>query len=238
MINSAMILGAGRGTRLGKLSETVPKVLVDIDGAPLLERQLAYLQAQGVTRVVVNAHHLAHQVQEFAAEYGGEIELQVAVEDRLLGTAGGVRHVIDHFSDGPFIVLYGDVVVDEPLADLIAAHERSPAMATLTVYRSVEVDGKGVVIVDGSGAITGFAEKQVRTDDAPVLINAGVYVVDPRLISGLPPATELDFGHDVFPDALRHGLELRAHVLQRQVIDVGTPDALARARESFERAAP
>ena len=232
-----MILGAGRGTRLGRLSENVPKVLVDIGGVPLLERQLDYLLAQGITRVMVNAHHLAEHVQAFARGYRGGIDLEVTHEEQLLGTAGGVRHAIDFFGGQALIVLYGDVVVRESLAGLIAAHERSAAMATLAVYSSTDVDGKGVVVADGAGTITAFAEKHVKSTTS-ALINAGIYAVEPHFISQLPPAVELDFGHDVFPDALRRGVMLRAHRLNRPVIDVGTPDGLARARKSMSQAAP
>src|SRR2546423_12596170 len=88
-----MILGAGRGTRLAQLDLGVPKILVDIDGEPLLARQLRYLDRQGVRRVVVNAHHLSGQVEAFAAgQHRGSPELVVVVEPTLLGTAGGGRH--------------------------------------------------------------------------------------------------------------------------------------------------
>lgn len=229
MVERAMILGAGRGTRLGSLELTIPKVLVDIGGVPLLGRQAEYLREQGISRVVVNAHHLAEQVETFAQEYHGPIELIVVREKRLLGTAGGVRNALTELGSEPFLVLYGDVVVAEPLADLIAAHERSSAVATLTVYESDDVYGKGTVQVDGDGAVTGFTEKG-ESGAGTALVNAGVYVIEPEFVQELPLGEELDFGHDVFPNALARGVSLRAHRLADPVIDVGTPEGLARAR--------
>jgi NDP-sugar pyrophosphorylase family protein len=204
-------------------------VLVDIAGAPLLERQLSYLGAEGVTRVVVNAHHLADQVEAFADGYNGPVELIVVTEEKLLGTAGGVRNALDWLGEEPFLVLYGDVVIDESLDGLFTAHAAAGAAATLTVYATTDVVGKGTVEVDGSGRVTGFAEK-ASVSAGQALVNAGIYVVDPGLVTALPAGTEVDFGHDVFPDALARGVAIQAYELERPVIDVGTPEGLERAR--------
>jgi NDP-sugar pyrophosphorylase family protein len=91
---NVMLLAAGRGTRLRPVEPDVPKVLVEIAREPLLARQLRYLESQGVSRVVVNAHHLADQVLAFADEYRGSLDLVVVVEKELLGTAGGVRNAL------------------------------------------------------------------------------------------------------------------------------------------------
>ncbi len=120
-----MILGAGRGTRLAELGLAVPKVLVPVGGRPLLARQIDYLAEQGFERVVVNAHHLAEAIQAFAAEYVGPVQLTVVTEPRLLGTAGSVRNALELLGQEAFLVLYGDVVVDEPLAPMLADHRRA-----------------------------------------------------------------------------------------------------------------
>ena len=225
----AMILGAGRGTRLGELGKRVPKILVDVGGCPLLERQLSYLAREGVSRVVVNAHHLSESVVEFAAAYTGPVDLHVAVEPQLLGTAGGVRAVLEHLGEDPFLVLYCDVVVDAPLKPIADEHRASGAVATVTVYETSEIEGKGTVEVDEDGRVVRFREKDPSVRP-PALVNAGVYVVEPELLAAWPPGRELDFGHDVFPAALAAGQRLQASRLPRPVIDMGTPEGLAEAR--------
>src|SRR5579884_1046273 len=174
-----MILAAGRGTRLESLGLNVPKPLVEIGGQPLLSRQLTYLAGQGVQRVVVNAHHLASAIESFAGEYKNPPEVRVVVEEELLGTAGGVRNALAEFGPGPIIVLYGDVLIDAPLAPMLALHRRSGAQATLAVYRSTEVFGKGTVAVDEDGYVTGFREKASASSEESALINAGLYVLEP-----------------------------------------------------------
>lgn len=207
------------------------KALVNISGEPLLARQLRYLHRQGVPRVVVNAHHLADQVLAFAAEHRGSPELVVILEEQLLGTAGGVRNALAALGDEPFVVLYGDVITDEPLAPLAARHRRSGAVATLAVYESAETEGKGTVAVDDGGIVLGFAEKTTQAGTETALINAGLYIVEPGFAREIPERTHSDFGHDVFPQALARGQRLATHRLARPVLDIGLPETLARARQ-------
>jgi NDP-sugar pyrophosphorylase family protein len=219
-----MVLGAGRGSRLATLDLGVPKILAPVAGEPLLARQLRYLLAEGADRVVVNAHHLADQVIAFAQAHPA---LDVVVEEELLGTAGGVRNALDRFAAGPIVVLYGDVIVDEPLAPLLAAHAGD---ATLTVYASSEVEGKGVIQVDGD-RIVRFVEKGEEVA-VPALINAGIYVVERELLETYVPAGSVsDFGHDVFPAALADGRDLRAYSLRKPVLDIGTPATFEQAQD-------
>jgi mannose-1-phosphate guanylyltransferase len=222
---NAMILAAGRGTRLGALGRSVPKVLVRVGGRPFLQRQLDYLEREGISRVVINTHHLAEQITSFVARYRGPLEIACITEEWLLGTAGGVRNALPRLGPGPFLVLYGDVLVDEPLAPLFDYHRERRALATLVVYEEQWTGGKGVVHVDRSGRVTAFEEKKQR-EPGPALVNAGVYVIEPELVSSLPARAPGDFGHDVFPSAVNRGLPVIGYRIGDPVIDIGTPEGL------------
>jgi mannose-1-phosphate guanylyltransferase len=225
-----MILAAGRGTRLGSLGLTIPKVLVAIAGEPLLARQLRYLSAQGCRRVVVNAHHRAEQLETFVAGYRGPLELRISREPVLLGTAGGVRKALSLLHSDPFLVLYGDVLIDAPLGPLFRSHERTRADATIVLYETSETEGKGVVEIDEGGRVRSFVEKGRSRPTSSALVNAGVYVVTRRLVEETTAGeTESDFGNDVWPAALAAGYRVFAHVLDGPVIDIGTPEGLDRA---------
>ena len=229
----AMVLGAGRGTRLAGLGLEVPKILVEVSGEPLLARQLRYLADQGVNRVVVNAHHMAEKVVAFAREHSGPPELVVVSEPELLGTAGGVRNAISRFSSPTIIVLYGDVLTDAPLERLVAAHLASRAAATITLYESGQTTGKGTVDTDGD-RVVGFREKASDDggDTGPALINAGIYVVQiDFIVRHVGDGEVSDFGHDVFPAALARGEVITAYLLPRPVLDIGTPQKLREAQE-------
>jgi mannose-1-phosphate guanylyltransferase len=233
---NAMLLAAGRGTRLGEASKTVPKALVDIGGRPLLERQLEYLADQGAERIAINAHHLGHLIEAFVDGYRrrrpGAPAITVVREERLLGTAGGVRNALPNLGADPILVLYADVIVDEPLGPVLNAHRARGPDATLCCYWADSSEGKGVVTVDDSLRAVGFEEKPAD-GSAPGMINSGLAIVEPRLVEPLPPGEERDFGHDVFPAAIRAGARIDAYLLTRPVKDIGTPEVLEEVRMSF-----
>lgn len=226
----AMILAAGRGTRLGELGTRVPKALVEIDGVPLLGRQLAYLAASGVERVVVNAHHLAEQIIDFIASGGHPVEVEVSFEPQLLGTAGGLRAALDRFDKGaPIIVLYADTIVSASLQALTAGHVAANADATIAVNWLEDTRGKGVVEVDRDGTIMDFVEKPSQAK--PGLANAGIYVLDRDFVELIPEHAFYDFALDLFPHALASGrYRLRAQTIDAMAHDIGTPVALALAQ--------
>lgn len=226
-----MILAAGRGTRLGELGRTVPKVLVDVGGEPLLARQVRYLTDGGVERIVINAHHLADQIVSFVAEHPRAVDIEVVVEPELLGTAGGVRNALPLLGGEAFVVLYGDVIIDEAVGAVSETHGRAQASATLTLYRAAEFEGKGTVELSSDGTVSAFHEKASSHADGHAYVNAGLYVIEPSLVWDLPLGVELDFGHDVFPSALAQGQTIATHVLPAAVIDMGTPAALDLARD-------
>jgi mannose-1-phosphate guanylyltransferase len=223
----AMILAAGRGTRLGPLGERIPKALVEIDGVPLLARQLDYLKAHRVESVVVNASHLAGQIEDFARSRENGPAITVVVESEPLGTAGGVINALPHLNAASLLVLYGDVICGEDLKPMSALHHRETPVATIAVYHSNQAEAKGVVEIDGS-TVRGFYEKDPGRTSG--WVNAGIYIVDVGWLSRFPRGDFLDFGFHIFPAALQGQKSVRAHRLREPVIDVGTPGDLEKAR--------
>lgn len=230
----AMILAAGLGTRLGSLGRVTPKVLVEIGGQPLLAHQLEFLAQHGVERVVINVHPLAERVEAFVDDYDGPLEIVCVREEELLGTAGGVRNALPELEPGPFLVLYGDVVVGQPLHPMLDLHRERDAVATIAVHNARAAAGKGVVDVDAHGRVTGFREKPAGTA-GPVLINSGIYVLESSWIARMSRGVVSDFGTDLFPEALRWGLSISTFRLSRSVIDVGTPEGLHAAQSALTR---
>jgi NDP-sugar pyrophosphorylase family protein len=205
---------------------------VEVGGEPLLARQLRYLAAAGVERVVVNAHHLAEQIVRFVRSRSHPIEVEVSVEPELRGTAGGVRAALARFDEAlPIIVVYADTIVDAPLHTLVSSHVSGAADGTIAVNWLDDTSGKGVIEVDDDGVIIDFLEKP--EEPRPGLANTGVYVIEPRLMQLVPENCFCDFAIDLFPLALSAGRVLRAQVITVAADDIGTPDALARAQAAF-----
>jgi NDP-sugar pyrophosphorylase family protein len=237
----AVLLAAGRGERLGELSEHLPKPMVKVGGMPVLERNLRWLQANGVTDVVINLHHLGEVIERHVGD-GSRLGLNVRYsrEPELLGTAGGVKKVEDFVRDGSFLVVYGDNLFDFDLEQMLAAHRRWPCVATIALlsldYHQYSGIGSGRVEMDRSGRILRFVEHSRDPAAAALrLVNAACYVLEPGVLSLIPPGRVCDFGKDVFPRLLRSHQFLCGHVIEPggKVLGLDTPEALARARALY-----
>ena len=115
----AMLLAAGRGTRLAPLTDTTPKPMLPVAGKPLIHWQLEKLQAGGVTDCVINLHHLGHQIRDYVGD-GQRFGLNVhySEEPELLDTGGGIVNALSLLGTAPFWIFNGDVWTDFDFNDL------------------------------------------------------------------------------------------------------------------------
>ena len=223
----AVLLAAGLGTRLAASTGDRPKILVDVGGRPLLDRQLHYLAAAGVAEVVVNLHHQAELVRSYLASRRWPVVVRTSHEPELLGTAGALLPVRE-LLDARFVVLYGDVLTDVPLPAVVEHHLAAGAVATICCHRPETVVGKGIVKLDGGDRVTGFVEKP-REATPGGWVNAGLYVLEPAVVAAVPEGPA-DFGYDVLPGLVASGALVMGYRHDGMVLDVGTPAALGRAR--------
>lgn len=228
----AVLLAAGLGTRLAAVAGGRPKIMVDVGGQPLLDRQLHYLAAGGATEVVVNLHHQAELVRSFLTRRRWPVPIRTSHEPELLGTAGALL-AIRHLLDATFVVLYGDVVTDIPVPDVLDRHLAAEAVATVCCHQPATTAGKGIVELDGGDRVIGFAEKPSRATVGG-WVNAGLYVLEPAALAAIPEAPA-DFGYDVFPGMVASGARIRGYRHDGVVLDVGTPAGLLAAQQ-WERA--
>lgn len=204
----ALVLCAGRGTRLGDLTRDLPKPLLPVEGVPLVVRMLGHLSALGFTEVALNLHHHAERVREAVGDGSrAGVSVTYAVETTLLGTAGAVRNLADFLcagGDESFLVLYGDLLIDEDLRPMIAAHRDRDATATLLLHQ--RAGSNSLVARDDAGRITDFLE---RPDDAarranPMpWVNSGVQILHRRAVSLIPPDSPADLPADVYQPLVR-----------------------------------
>ena len=132
----AMILAAGRGTRLQALTEKTPKALVKAGGMSMLERLIHKMKIQGINEIIINVHHLADQIISFLNEKDySELKISISDEsDELLETGGGILKAAGFLAgDEPFIVHNVDILSDIDLRDIFRKHKKSKALATLAV---------------------------------------------------------------------------------------------------------
>jgi len=153
----ALVLSAGLGSRLRPHTDSLPKVLIPVLGAPALERILAYLARSGLRRVAINTHHLAARIEEHLAALRPRLpalEIQTFHEPRLLGTGGAVPNLGDFWNEEPLLIWNGDVLADCDLAALASVHGKSGALATLVVHDRPRERSR--LLVDGEGRVVGI----------------------------------------------------------------------------------
>jgi len=179
----AIVLAGGKGERLRPFTEDRPKPMVEIMGIPILGYQVEWLQAQGVTDLVIACGY-RHEVLE--AYFGdGErlgVRITYAVEDEPLGRGGALRQALGQIPAGEDAVIAtnGDIITNLRLAPLLEAHRTRRMLATIAL--TPFVSPYGIVEVGADDRVTHFREKP----ELPYWINAGVYVLSPSIRERLP----------------------------------------------------
>jgi NDP-sugar pyrophosphorylase family protein len=227
----ALVLAAGAGTRLRPLTDTCPKPMLPVAGRPLLEWTLRWLRRHGVTEAALNLHHLPEVVRAGLGDGSRfDMRLHYAEESELRGTAGAI-HNFPGFFDEPFLVIYGDLLLDLDLDDLIGFHRDRRALMTLALKRTDTPQSQGMIEVDQQGRVLRFVEKPATWDGGDTA-NAGVYVCEPEVARRVPPGFS-DFGHDIIPGLLRDGAPVYGRPLRGYLLDIGTPAAYAQAQRDW-----
>jgi mannose-1-phosphate guanylyltransferase len=235
-VTTALVLAAGRSTRIQAAVDGRPKPLIEVGGQSVLERNLRQLAAAGVRTAWINLHYESEQIR--AAIGDGHVfglDVQYSYEPELLGTAGAAKNIERFIGVEPFFVVYGDNLVSVDLHDMTGKHRASRADATIAVFDRDRVPNTGLaggrVAIDEGGYIVDFREGGGTSP----YVNAGVYVLEPSVLASIPAGRASDFGHDVFPSLLRSGRRLQAYSIDGYCLGIDTPDGLARARALLER---
>jgi predicted dehydrogenase len=217
-VRKALILAAGKGSRLGRLTAHTPKPMLRIHDRPVLESHVRGLTAAGVTEVWINLHHAPEVIR---AHFGATVHY--SEEGTLLGTAGALRKLSAEFKDGPFFVVYGDNYME---LDYAAVPARG--IVTMLLHHRDYVAESGVVELGADNRILRFQEKPAPGTELSHWVNAGVYLCQPAALDYLPSGAS-DFARDVFPRMLEAGRELYGEISPVPVIPLDTPQMLAQA---------
>jgi NDP-sugar pyrophosphorylase family protein len=230
----ALVLAAGRSTRISRVANGLPKPLLEIGGTSLLGWNLSWLATHGVRDIWINLHHEADRIRTAigdGAAFG--VRIQYAHEPELLGTAGAWRALADEWKDTA-LVIYGDNFMRFDLGALLDAHWRGGCSATIALFDPAvhaHTGGGGGRARLSEGKVLAFDESGGAGGDAP--INAGAYVLEPAVLASIAPGFQ-DFGHDVLPRLAAAGA-LGGHLLEPGGFCLGldTPDRYERAKRLF-----
>ena len=225
----AFILAAGYGTRLRPLTEKTPKCLLPIQGIPLLDLWLAQCQAAGITHVLVNAHAHADQVIEFANLQSSGVQVHIAEEKELLGSAGTLAENQEFVkNEKEFFILYGDVLTNMDLLQLLSFHRERNVAATLGVYEAAEPTRCGIVELDQQGTVRSFVEKP--QEPRSNLAFSGIMVATQHIFEFIPKARQSDIGFDVLPKLVG---KMAAMKICGYLRDIGTMESYIAAQSDW-----
>jgi MurNAc alpha-1-phosphate uridylyltransferase len=239
----AMILAAGKGTRMGKITDSIPKVLADINGKSLLRVAVEKCTASGFDDIIVNVHHFADMVEEEIARLN-RMGFRITISDEreeLLETAGGLYKARNFFDREPFLLYNADIITDFPISDLLALHNEKKGLAALAVRNR---EGKRYFLVNGQGLLRGWCnistgEKIVageEEEDLSPIAFSSIHIINPEIFNYMSEGV-----YTMTALYLQLISDHKIHTLLHNEgywFNVGTPEILEETREFLKSRPP
>jgi mannose-1-phosphate guanylyltransferase len=222
----AVILAGGFATRLRPLSCTRPKTLFPVVNKPLLEWIFERLAQSNVDEAImaVNALTQFYIKKEPPRKHGLKIRFSLDPPKTPLGTAGPIKKAEKLLGNAePFIVLNGDIFTEINYGEMLNTHMESNALATIALCKVEDPSRFGVAEMAGGTRIKRFIEKPKRQEAPSNLINAGVYVLSPKIFDYIASGRAVSMEREVFPKLAEEG-KLCGHLVDGLWIDIGKPE--------------
>ncbi|MDA1110363.1 MAG: NDP-sugar synthase [Nitrospinae bacterium] len=220
----AMILAAGFGTRLLPLTKTVPKPMVPVLNRPLLEHTIELLRSFNITDIAVNVHHLPDQVIE---PFGDGSQLGVNLhffrEEKILGTAGGIKAAQGFLESGPFLVINSDIIVNIDLNRVFEFHRRQQSCLTLVVREDASPEKYDPIEIQDDGRIVHFvgASSMELPDNTRRVMFTGIQIMEPEIFPRIPTGQFCGTTEHIFPEMIQEGLPVFGYLHDDYWIDMG-----------------
>jgi mannose-1-phosphate guanylyltransferase len=197
--------------------------MVPLRNRPFMRYMIDFLMVGGLDGVVLSLGYLPDPIKEyFDSQDLNGFSIDYAVEDNPLGTAGGIKNAERYLDGDPLVVVNGDVLSGMDLRVAIEKHEASDALATIVLTSVEDPTAYGLVEVDHDMLVRRFIEKPAADEITTNLVNAGIYVLEPEVLSMIPEGQEVSIEREVFPHLQAEG-RLRAYVSSSYWRDIGTP---------------
>lgn len=237
------ILAGGLGTRLRSVVEDRPKVLAEVRGRPFLAYLLHQIAAAGFRYVVLCTGYLGEQVRAAFGDVYGCLRLVYSQESSQLGTAGALRLALPLFKPSlspsrsanvsdSVLVMNGDSFCEANLRAFWAWHRAKGADATLLLTYLPDTKRYGRVLVDDDGCVLSFDEKGHK--GGPGWINAGIYLLNHRLLLTIPKSGAVSLEREMFPAWIGG---LYGYRNEGRFLDIGAPESYAEALQFFAQMA-
>lgn len=227
-VKKAIILVGGEGTRLRPFTYELPKVMLPIQGKPMVQHVMELLKSHGVTDIILAVYYKADTIREYfgdGSRFG--LNIKYVQEEEPIGTAGPLR-LAKKYLDETFFIIWGDILSQIDLTDFMHFHKNNEGLATVALTTVPDPSRFGVASMKGS-RIVEFIEKPAKEDAPSNLINSGMAIMEPEVIEKyVPKKGKAMVEYDVYPK-LAHDGKLFGYPFQGQWFDTGTHETYEKA---------
>lgn len=232
MLNTAIILAGGMGTRLKSIISDLPKPMAPIMNIPFLTYQLNYLKHFGIKKVIFSVGYLSDKIISHYNQTYENISIEYSLEENPLGTGGGIRKAMSHLNDDLVLILNGDSFFDLNLEQFFNLHLEQKAEFSLALRYLNNSERYGNIKFNTSNQITSFIEKNNLKQSG--FINAGVYILSKKLyLQNTKPNISFSIEKDFFEKNLNQ-LIIKGFEFKNYFIDIGLPEDYLKAQNDFK----
>lgn len=226
--NPVFLMAGGFGKRLMPLTNNIPKPLLPVGNKPILETILNQFVKSGFRRFYISTHYKAEMVRSHfgdGSKWG--VSIHYVHEDQPLGTAGALGLLPKDIPNLPIIMMNGDLLTKVNFEQLLRFHNEHGNIATMSVCKYEFQVPYGVIEQEGH-AIKSFIEKPTQS----FLINAGIYVLEPSIISSVVSNEYLDMPQ-LLKQQLAKGKQVNIFPIHEYWLDIGRKEEYQLASESY-----
>ena len=233
----AFIMAGGKGTRLLDITKNeIPKPMADLAGKPILLWQVEALKNAGIRDITMIIGYLGEKIREYFGDGSAfGVHVDYLEEKEALGTAGSFFYLRERMREEYVLLVFGDVFFDIDLDRMVEFHRKKEALATLFVHPNSHPYDSDLVEADDNGRVVGFDSKEnVRDYWYENLVNAGLYILDRRVLERVRKPVKTDLEKDILREMIARKEAVYAYGSPEYVKDVGTVDRIRKAAEEIE----
>ena len=235
----AMIFAAGKGTRLRPFTDHHPKAMMEVNGIPLIERNIHYLQSFGINDFVINLHHFGEQIVDFLKEknhFGAQIEFSQE-KDQLLETGGGLifaKKLLEQEED--FLIMNADILTDMNITDFVNFHREQNSLVTLAVSdrkssRKLLFDNE-MILRGWMNTDTGEQRLAGFNNNYKKLAFSGIHCVDSQFFNHITRTGKFSIMEEYLDLMMTE--EIYGFEHSAKLVDVGRPKSVLEAEQHFK----
>lgn len=232
MLNTAIILAGGMGTRLKTIISDLPKPMAPIMNVPFLTYQLNYLKHFGIKKVIFSVGYLSEKIIAHYNQSFENISIEYSIEKNPLGTGGGIRMAMSNLNEDLVLILNGDSFFDLNLEQFYNLHHEQKSDFSLALRYVNNSERYGNIEFNSTHQITSFIEKNQLNQSG--YINAGVYILSKKLyLQNTKPNINFSIEKDFFEKQLNQ-LIIKGFEFKDYFIDIGIPEDYLKAQDDFK----